>query len=310
MSKSGYKCAAIAAGAFLLMAAGARAGEAPMVSMDVGDAVGAPGQQVVVNVTLTEVANDKTCDVTLTNISSENVCNNRQTQYGCDASTYIPRVGAECSTAQPPTDCLCEMTACFCTAGTQNDIGLSAPLSIPENDDGNPDCAVGGSIAALKSGTVFSFVSGGIRGLVLSLSNTAGIPPNTVLYTCKVDIAAEAEPGLYGLPCVPPIGSSDPGGTALETTCEDGEIEVIGPPTLTPTNTATATFTHTPVPTVTFTATATGTVTNTPTDTPTNTPGGGFDDDSCAIVAPVQASNGWLLLLPAAALLWLRRRSR
>ena len=309
MSKSGYKCAAIAAGAFLLIAAGARAGEAPMVTMDVGDAVGAPGQQVVVNVTLTEVANDKTCDVTLTNISSENVCNNRQTQYGCDASTYIPRVGAECSTAQPPTDCLCEMTACFCTAGTQNDIGISAPLAIPENDDGNPDCTVGGSIATLKSGTVFSFVSGGIRGLVLSLSNTAGISPNTVLYTCKVDIAADAEPGVYPLPCVPPIGASNPGGIALETTCEDGEVEVIGPPTETPTDTPEPTPTDTPIPT------STGTATNTPlpTDTPlpTNTRASqGFDDDSCAIVAPVQASNGWLLLLPAAALLWLRRRSR
>jgi hypothetical protein len=33
-------------------------------------------------------------------------------------------------------------------------------------------------------------------------------------------------------------------------------------------------------------------------------------DDSCAITSPADARSGWLLLLPAAMLIWLRRRSR
>jgi MYXO-CTERM domain-containing protein len=73
----------------------------------------------------------------------------------------------------------------------------------------------------------------------------------------------------------------------------------------------------TPTPTVTPspgspTATATNTVvppTSTRTTRPTS-PSGGNDDDGCAIVAPAQSGSAWMLLLPAAALLWLRRRSR
>jgi len=34
------------------------------------------------------------------------------------------------------------------------------------------------------------------------------------------------------------------------------------------------------------------------------------DDDACAVVAPADSAPGWLLLLPAAALLWLLRRAR
>jgi hypothetical protein len=34
------------------------------------------------------------------------------------------------------------------------------------------------------------------------------------------------------------------------------------------------------------------------------------DDDACAIVSPASSQAGWMLLLPAAMLLWVRRRSR
>lgn len=39
-------------------------------------------------------------------------------------------------------------------------------------------------------------------------------------------------------------------------------------------------------------------------------PGGGEDDEGCSIVAPAQRHAGWMLLIPAAILLWARRRAR
>ena len=44
--------------------------------------------------------------------------------------------------------------------------------------------------------------------------------------------------------------------------------------------------------------------------TPVPPPTRSSDDDSCAIVSPVRTNVAWLLLLPAAALLWMRRRPR
>ena len=100
--------------------------------------------------------------------------------------------------------------------------------------------------------------------------------------------------------------------------------------TVTPTNatpaTRTATTSATPTSTAVTTAgtpTATRTVgTPAATATATKTTGGGvftptskptariLDDDGCAVVSPTDASAGWLLLLPAAMLLWVRRRTR
>lgn len=73
--------------------------------------------------------------------------------------------------------------------------------------------------------------------------------------------------------------------------------------------TPTATFTEVPTPT----ATPPSEVTNTPTSTPTNTrppTGGNDEDDGCAIVAPADSHLGWMLFVPAAVLIWRRRRAR
>jgi MYXO-CTERM domain-containing protein len=201
-------------------------------------------------------------------------------------------------------------------AGTQNDIAFAAPIAIAAKSNGKPDCAVNPEID--KGGTSFAFQPAGctvgetctgIRSLVLALDNVAPIPTGSTMYTCKVTIAENAEDGSYPLTCSNP-GASDPDGGALLAECTDGSVTVGGPitdtPTATPTETPTTPAGNTP------TATNTAPPTNTATATRTNTisGGGGFDDDGCSVVAPAQTSNGWLLLLPAAALLWLRRRSK
>jgi MYXO-CTERM domain-containing protein len=200
-------------------------------------------------------------------------------------------------------------------AGTQNDIAFAAPIAIAAKANGKPDCAVNPEID--KGGTSFAFQPSGctpgetctgIRSLVLALDNVAAIPTGSVMYTCKVAIAADSS-GTAPLTCSNP-GASDPDGGALLAECTNGEITIGGDvPTATPTETPT-TGDNTPTVTATATNTAPPTNTSTPSRTPTISGGGGFDDDGCAVVAPVQASNGWLLLLPAAALLWLRRRSK
>jgi MYXO-CTERM domain-containing protein len=196
-------------------------------------------------------------------------------------------------------------------AGTQNDIGFAAPIGVAARANGRPDCTVNGDIS--KGGTSFAFqppgcTAGtdctGVRALVLALDNVDPIPSGSVMYTCQVEVDSEAPNGDYPLTCTNP-GASDPNGGALLAECTSGTVTVAGLeiPTETPTETPeVGTPTNTPAPTS----------TNTIAPPPTNTraPGGGNDDDGCAVVAPAQASTGWLLLLPAAALLWLRRRSR
>jgi len=213
-------------------------------------------------------------------------------------------------------------------AGTQNDItfsgGVGAAISIKAKANGKPDCAVNDAID--KTGTSFAFqpsgCSGelctGVRALVLALDNVcpicgtattecpAVVPCPVVMYTCNISINSTAEPDTdYDLTCSN-AGASDPAGNALTTSCTDGKVEVGGidnTPTETPTNTPILT-----PPTSTVTATNTPIPTNTKKPTPGG--GGGNDDDGCAIVSPVDSHGGWMLLLPAAALLWLRRRSR
>ena len=281
-------------------------------------------------------------------------------------------------------------------------------------------CVVNGDLN--KGGTAFAFQPSGcegdactgVRALVLSLSNVDPIPSDSVLYTCRVQIASDAAGGDDPLTCSN-AGASDPGGIAINgckggandgqacvknsdctggtcvtaVVCTNGKITVEGggppsstlasaitatdaiipltdasafpdrgtiqigdeqilytgkegnnltgaergilgttaadhaagatatifvvPPVPTPTVTPTSTPSITPTPASTNTVASTATVTRTGTQTarPSNTPGGkGNDDDGCAVVAPAHASNGWMLLLPAAALLWLRRRTK
>jgi hypothetical protein len=194
-------------------------------------------------------------------------------------------------------------------AGTQNDIGFDPNAAVRAGSNGRPLCSA--NVAINKEGSAFSFQPPqctvgtsctAIRALVLSLSNVDPIPSGSALYTC--DLATGAE-GTYALTCTGP-GSSDPDGNALDTDCTDGEAVVGGVIVDTPTPTEpVGVATNTPTPTTSGGATATVTRTRT----------GGVPindcDDGCAVTAPAQTDNGFLVwLLPAAALLWLRRRAR
>lgn len=199
-------------------------------------------------------------------------------------------------------------------AGTENVIGYeTTDLTIAARANGRPDCAVNPDIE--KGGTAFAFQPSGctgtactaVKALVLALDNVDPILTGVVMYTCMVGIATDAVDGEYPLTCTSP-GASDPAGGALNAECTSGIVTVGGVvgPTATPTATPVI---DTPTPGATSTVTATSTRTIKPTNTPGGG-GGGNDDDGCAVVAPAQSSNAWMLLLPAVALLWVRRRTR
>jgi MYXO-CTERM domain-containing protein len=204
-------------------------------------------------------------------------------------------------------------------AGTQNTINFPTDARIVENNDGTPKCTVNSAI--MKPATTFAFQPAGctvgtnctgVKALVLSLSNVSPIPSGSVLYSCEVGLTNTAT-GSYELTCSDAL-ASDPSGNTVNTDCTKGTITVGGEATPTETATTEATPTFTPTtggggtPTVTRTGQSTATRTRTRT---IPTPGGRVnEDDGCAIASPADTSAGWMLLFPAAALLWLRRRSR
>jgi len=197
----------------------------------------------------------------------------------------------------------------------------------------NPDINKGGtSFAFQPPGCTVGTSCTGVRALVLALDNVCPICaresttdcPNlptcpVTLYTCTIAIATGATAGDKPLTCSN-AGASDPSGGAVTANCTDGKVTVSGGgPTATVTGGA-ATATSTPAggtPTRTGGAVGTPTVTRTggAVGTPTRTsiippPFRTSDDDACAIASPANSASGWALLLPLAALLWVRRRSR
>jgi MYXO-CTERM domain-containing protein len=214
-------------------------------------------------------------------------------------------------------------------AGTQNDIAFPAEAAVIADSHGHPTCAVNPAID--KNATSFAFLPPGctppgctgMRALVLALDNVSPIPDGSELYSCELAIAADAANGTYVITCSN-AGASDPMGNAVQTVCNNGSVVVgVQPtPTASPSGTPSATPTTSPSPTATGpvggtpTATATGHVTPPPTSTsvvpPTATrrPLHFRDSDSCDIGSASQSRPAWALLLPAAALLVVRRRRR
>jgi hypothetical protein len=121
---------------------------------------------------------------------------------------------------------------------------------------------------------------------LLIMSQLGAPMPDGVLYQCEVRIAPNAVEDSYPLVCSGER-ATDPSGGPLDVQCADAAIQVVGP-TLPPT----ATPTQTPTPTI----------------TPTPGPSGGGGGGGCRIAATGRIDVGWLLLFPAAALLWVRRR--
>jgi hypothetical protein len=127
-----------------------------------------------------------------------------------------------------------------------------------------------------------------------------------IIVRCMVRIKDDAALGPFTLGCQN-ANASSASGQPQTTTCNPGSLNVVPPPT----NTATPTITPTPEDTATPTPTPTRAATNTSTPTATTGGGGGGDDDDgCQVVAPADANAAWLLLLPAAVLIWRRRRAR
>jgi hypothetical protein len=128
-------------------------------------------------------------------------------------------------------------------AGVQDDIAFDTiNTPVAATGAGRPDCTVNPDID--KPGTVFGFLPPGcsgtgctaFRAIVISLSNVDPIPDGSVMYTCKVNIAAGAAPGSYPL-AVSNVGMSTPDAQPIESTGTDGAIIVGGAPAPTPTAT-------------------------------------------------------------------------
>ena len=132
-------------------------------------------------------------------------------------------------------------------AATQNDLSFdSGNIPIATRASGKPDCTVNPDIG--KEGASFVFEPVGcsgtactsVRALVISILNTDAIPDGSVLYTCKVNISANAPFVTYPL-TVSGVVTSDAIGNQIPATGTNGSLTV-NPfaPTMTPTPTATA----------------------------------------------------------------------
>lgn len=119
------------------------------------------------------------------------------------------------------------------TAGVQNDITFPPQISVVLTAGGTPDCTVNPLID--KEATAFALLDDGsgeqlrLRALVLSVTQVDEIEPGSLLYTCAVDIAADAASVAYGLSCSN-AGASTSEGRDIETTCLDGSIVVEAAP--------------------------------------------------------------------------------
>jgi len=120
-------------------------------------------------------------------------------------------------------------------AGTQNDIVFDpAQVAIVPTAKKKPDCRANSGLG--KEGTAFSYLPSGcrpgrggtctsVRALVLSLSNVDPIPSGSVLYTCSVQIAADARAGAQKLNNTR-VGFSSPSGEAVNGAGTDGSVAV------------------------------------------------------------------------------------
>lgn len=112
-------------------------------------------------------------------------------------------------------------------AGVQIDIGADEPLAIITNDRG-PACTRNPAIN--KDHTVFAFLAGGpdMRALVLSLTNIDPIPDDSLLFSCRLRVAADAAPGRYQLR-LHNLGGSTADGDAIDTFASGGSVTVVDP---------------------------------------------------------------------------------
>jgi hypothetical protein len=116
--------------------------------------------------------------------------------------------------------------------GTQNRIDFDRDTPVAATASGDPDCAVNPAID--KNATGFRYLPLGcdpaadcasVRVFVLSFDNLAPIADGSVLYTCRIAIAAGAQLGTHPLHNAE-VGASAMGGQSVPTTGSDGAVEV------------------------------------------------------------------------------------
>ncbi len=187
-------------------------------------------------------------------------------------------------------------------SGLTVDIGFGGhPIDVANN---KPACTFSDAVKAVKEASSFSFRPAGCTvgstctafraGIISFNPDNNPLPvPEGVIYSCTFTIPSEAQEGDRFEFTVDAASYIVPDGTERDITeaSNGGVVTVIIPP---PPPTAT----NTPEPT------------NTPLPTSTRVPGGEDDDDGCQIISPAQSNAGWVLLIPAALLLWMRRRGR
>jgi hypothetical protein len=289
------------AGVAVLLAGAAIRVQAAQIN--VGNAVGGPGQQVTITVTL--VTEGDVVAATQNDIVFDPAIVDLPMVSSCRINPTISNLSEECQ--NDPTSGPCK--------------ALSRNLGDCPGAAGCPQLCTGGTNDGQSCSTVADCPGGGtcdadpafdgfkrFRGLVFTTDNTNPITDQAEfeIYTCTFNLTGDV--GESAVLNNINVGGSDSSGAPVDTTGGNGQIDIVGAPTDTPTATETPTVpeptaTNTPVP---------PTATNTPVPpTATNTRGAGSDDDDgCQIVALERSNSGWVLLLPAAALLWLRRRSR
>ena len=140
-------------------------------------------------------------------------------------------------------------------ATVQNDVNFPVGVSIAPDASGLPDCAVDPDIdktlttfAYLPYGCAVGINCGAMRATVEGSS--APIPDRAVLYSCTLDIAEDAAPGLSFL-TVANADARAPDGSRLPAQGRRGTLSILGPthtPTLTPTPFPTGESTPTPTP--------------------------------------------------------------
>jgi hypothetical protein len=136
-------------------------------------------------------------------------------------------------------------------AGTQNDLRFDpAVVAVAAREDGKPDCSVNPDINKLA--TAFGFRPAGcmpelrecsaVRTIVLAFDNVDPIAGGSILYTCRMEIAADAAPGEYSLANTRAGYAPPPGGDRPAVGGEGLVVVGVAP-------TSTSAPTETPVPT-------------------------------------------------------------
>jgi hypothetical protein len=119
---------------------------------------------------------------------------------------------------------------------TQNRIDFTRQAYIAAREGGEPDCAVNPDID--KSATAFRFLPldcdpavdcTSVRTFVLSFGNLVPIDDGARLYTCRVQLAADAAAESYPL-TIAEAASSAAGGVLLPTSGTSGAVTAVPPP--------------------------------------------------------------------------------